>query len=688
MVDVFSNPYDELPLRNDKYAGLCTELHMGHKGITRLRGFEKFATLNLLFLNDNKLTSLEGLEENFRIKQLYLHNNKFRIIERGSLQHFVFLNKLTLNGNYLDDLDGTIEELRGLRHLKVLDLFDNPIAQEDNYRRRVICEVSTSVEVLDRHKITDEERVEARKFKIRMQRLQQLGKTKKALVLPPTEEEEQEMRIKNARLRDVMKRITSALKAHRPFLEPAWLPYDKRNLGFVKDSVFWEILRQYGIEQLLLPAERDLLTEQYTGLAEVPGISVTGTLPKVLVNYRKFCMDIVPSDLRTYADQWHMDPAPEISVTAKDLNKYVTAVTLRTQELEELLRREKLIGSRTLLDASSGQSGQERMSIRNVCEEHGLDPWVAGELSKFIEDEEGSEDNAQLSLKQVGNIFRKMMRLNRAPEGGVKRAIDKLCALANVTPPPTQGDSEAADQIRIRSLLLRRAMGCSVVSGRKVRQAAAVAAAAKAQASAAPVKGKSGKPPPAATAPAPAPAISAGSTATEDRLQPSQKIVWRVLSDEELNRVAANAADTAADLLNTLLRKGAKDDVSDLLASTRRAAVDVSRLVTSQSRTSATPSSSFVPPSQVIAQASKRADIIVLPNLSLTLPSKPSTAGTGSSHASTNLPRPSTFASLPSDLNGSTSKSKGRERKTKLDTRRFDPPPKGWAESTATIVIS
>ena len=67
-LEVYANPYDELPLKSDKYASTCTDIHLGGRNITKLTGFDKFISLDTLWLNDNKLKSFEGLEDNFRLK--------------------------------------------------------------------------------------------------------------------------------------------------------------------------------------------------------------------------------------------------------------------------------------------------------------------------------------------------------------------------------------------------------------------------------------------------------------------------------------------------------------------------------------------------------------------------------------------------------------------------------------------
>ena len=120
-------------------------------GITRLQGFEKFISLDTVWLNNNKLQSMEGLEDNVRLKGIHLYFNRIRRLDRYAFAPFKFLSVLTLNDNLLDDMDSVLKELKVLKSLLSLDLFNNPIAQEDNYRLRVLAALP-SLEIFDRHR--------------------------------------------------------------------------------------------------------------------------------------------------------------------------------------------------------------------------------------------------------------------------------------------------------------------------------------------------------------------------------------------------------------------------------------------------------------------------------------------------------------------------------------------------------
>jgi len=155
-----SDPHAELPVKNHKYVKNCTELYLAKRGIQQLAHFEAFVNLEVLWINENLLTKLDGLDTCFRIKQLLAHNNHIQSLEGSSLPQFKFLTELRLYGNQLHDLDSTLTILGRLHRLQDLDLFGNPLEEEENYRYYVIATVP-SLLVLDRHVITDEERTKA-----------------------------------------------------------------------------------------------------------------------------------------------------------------------------------------------------------------------------------------------------------------------------------------------------------------------------------------------------------------------------------------------------------------------------------------------------------------------------------------------------------------------------------------------
>jgi hypothetical protein len=94
------------------------------------------------------------------------HVQSYSSLEGSSLPHFKFLQELRLYDNKLKDLQGTLEVLSRLSHLRDLDLFGNAVVEEEHYRLQVIRAIP-SLDVLDRHVITAEERAKAARWGLR-----------------------------------------------------------------------------------------------------------------------------------------------------------------------------------------------------------------------------------------------------------------------------------------------------------------------------------------------------------------------------------------------------------------------------------------------------------------------------------------------------------------------------------------
>eukprot|EP00759_Apiculatamorpha_spiralis_P027398 PhF_6_TR30185/c0_g1_i1/m.44329 len=167
------DPFQTLQLRKED-ARHTTEIHFGSRGIKNVHpNFQYFVNLESLWLNDNHLESVQGLFPSpgessaglstqsgcVRLRRLYLSNNEIAVLGTD-LQRLRFLEVLLLSGNKLSNMEAVVQRLKPLRYLKHLDLFGNPLAEEKNYRQYFIVNIP-SLEILDRHVITDRERMEA-----------------------------------------------------------------------------------------------------------------------------------------------------------------------------------------------------------------------------------------------------------------------------------------------------------------------------------------------------------------------------------------------------------------------------------------------------------------------------------------------------------------------------------------------
>ena len=76
------------------------------------------------------------------------------------IKKFKFLNVLLISENELRDLDVFLEFLSKFAFLEQLDLFGNPLAEEPDYRLKII-KTMPQIKILDRHKVTQIERTKA-----------------------------------------------------------------------------------------------------------------------------------------------------------------------------------------------------------------------------------------------------------------------------------------------------------------------------------------------------------------------------------------------------------------------------------------------------------------------------------------------------------------------------------------------
>mmetsp|Transcript_6760 Transcript_6760/g.11349 ORF Transcript_6760/g.11349 Transcript_6760/m.11349 type:complete len:175 (+) Transcript_6760:246-770(+) len=79
------------------------------------------------------------------------------------LRKFKFLENLLISNNRLRDLDKFLEKITKFAFLQQLDLFGNPLAEEPDYRLKIIY-LMPQIKVLDRHIVTVAERIKAKRI--------------------------------------------------------------------------------------------------------------------------------------------------------------------------------------------------------------------------------------------------------------------------------------------------------------------------------------------------------------------------------------------------------------------------------------------------------------------------------------------------------------------------------------------
>jgi hypothetical protein len=182
------DPMSCLPKKNTKYAAETEEVYLVNLGGTSLSpNFQYFTNLSVLWLNNNLLTRLDGTDACFRLRELYIENN--RLVTLAFLRSFKFLRTLLASNNQIRNLDKNLDLMARSSFLKKLDLFGNPVAEEPDYRLRMIYHVP-QVELLDRSGVTLPQRQRADEVVPNMDKVaasEPVKEKKKAFVFSETE---------------------------------------------------------------------------------------------------------------------------------------------------------------------------------------------------------------------------------------------------------------------------------------------------------------------------------------------------------------------------------------------------------------------------------------------------------------------------------------------------------------------
>ncbi|NXO82314.1 LRC72 protein, partial [Sitta europaea] len=137
-------------------------LYLARRQLRSMPSLSQFHRLRYLWINNNKIQDLTFLIKNYNLTELYLNNNELTDVS-GALKHLCSLQILFLHNNELKKLDKTVKELKGMISLQTLNLFQNPLAYDPDYRLYVIYFLP-SVQLLDRKLVTQRERDSALQF--------------------------------------------------------------------------------------------------------------------------------------------------------------------------------------------------------------------------------------------------------------------------------------------------------------------------------------------------------------------------------------------------------------------------------------------------------------------------------------------------------------------------------------------
>jgi len=158
--EITLDPFTCLTKRNLKYASECTEVFLADKNAEALSdNFRKFPNLEVCWFNTNRLSRLDNLETNFRIREVFLQDNS--LVSLSGLKNCKFLRVLLASNNQIRNLEKQLDFISSrFLFLKKLELSGNPIADEPEYRLRLIYH-APQVELLDCAVVTGPQRAKA-----------------------------------------------------------------------------------------------------------------------------------------------------------------------------------------------------------------------------------------------------------------------------------------------------------------------------------------------------------------------------------------------------------------------------------------------------------------------------------------------------------------------------------------------
>jgi hypothetical protein len=140
------------------------EVHFGDRGLYKMRNFEQFTNLEVVWLNKNFLTNLQGLKHNFRIKELYVFDNCIKKIEPDVFSNLSHIRILSIYNNKIENLESNLKVLSKMPYLESLDLFGNPFSNEKNYRTIVISSLGR-LKMFDRVTIGEDDKKKVEKMR-------------------------------------------------------------------------------------------------------------------------------------------------------------------------------------------------------------------------------------------------------------------------------------------------------------------------------------------------------------------------------------------------------------------------------------------------------------------------------------------------------------------------------------------
>ncbi|XP_029913067.1 dynein regulatory complex subunit 3 [Myripristis murdjan] len=108
-----------------------TKLELNNNIIKKIKGLDRLTNLTWLNLSFNNIEKIEGLETLVKLELLNLSNNRISVLE--NMDALENLNVFSIADNLLGELENVIY-LRKFTQLHTLNLYGNPISEDENYK--------------------------------------------------------------------------------------------------------------------------------------------------------------------------------------------------------------------------------------------------------------------------------------------------------------------------------------------------------------------------------------------------------------------------------------------------------------------------------------------------------------------------------------------------------------------------
>uniref|UniRef100_A0A3Q3W139 Dynein regulatory complex subunit 3 n=1 Tax=Mola mola TaxID=94237 RepID=A0A3Q3W139_MOLML len=102
--------------------------------IEKIEGLERLVNLTWLNLSFNRIEKIEGLESLGKLQLMNLNNNRISVLE--NMDTLKELTNFSIAGNRVGELDNVLY-LRKFKKLYTLNLSENPVTNEDDYRLHI-----------------------------------------------------------------------------------------------------------------------------------------------------------------------------------------------------------------------------------------------------------------------------------------------------------------------------------------------------------------------------------------------------------------------------------------------------------------------------------------------------------------------------------------------------------------------